>query len=122
MEGGIMEADKGQGGEDAADEGCSKVMEEMSDKNGGRKRNHLSHTSSPGEMPNQQSKNRLAYNYRTLTGGSTWGWQLLSGGVKNHRLLNMQTRALSIGLIPKLILQPVPVLIFATEMKSNERC
>jgi hypothetical protein len=95
----------------------------MSDKNGGRKRNHLSQTFIiTREMPNQQSKYRLAYNYRTLTGGSIWGWQLLSGGVKNHRLLNMQTRALSIGLIPKLILQPVAVLIFATEMKSNERC
>jgi hypothetical protein len=32
-----MEADKGQGGEGTADEGCSRVMEEMSDKNGGRK-------------------------------------------------------------------------------------
>jgi hypothetical protein len=96
---------------------------EMSDKNGGRKRNHLSQTFIiTREMPNQQSKYRLAYNYRTLTGGSFWGWQLLSGGVKNHRLLNMQTRALSIGLIPKLILQPVPVLILATEMKSNEHC
>jgi hypothetical protein len=62
-----MEADKGQGGEDAADEGCSRFDGGSSDKNGGRKRNHLSHTSSPGEMPNQQSKNRLAYNYRSLT-------------------------------------------------------
>jgi hypothetical protein len=33
----------------------------------GGKRNHLSYTSSPGEMPNHQSKYRLAYNYRTLT-------------------------------------------------------
>jgi hypothetical protein len=73
----------------------------LSDKDGGRKQNHLSHASSPGEMPNQQSKNRLAYNYRTLTGGSTWGGQLLSGGVKNHRLLDLQTRVLSIGLVPK---------------------
>jgi hypothetical protein len=28
MEGGIMEADKGQGEEDAVDEGCSRVMED----------------------------------------------------------------------------------------------
>jgi hypothetical protein len=74
----------------------------LSDKDGGRKRNHLSQDFViTRETPDQQSKNRLAYNYRTLTGGSTWGWQLLSGGVKNHRLLNMQTRALSIGLISK---------------------
>ena len=90
----------------------------------GGKRNHLSYTSSPGEMPNRYILVRrlIPIIYGVITGGSTWGWQLLSGGVKNHRLLNMQTRALSIGLIPKLILQPVAVLIFATEMKSNERC
>jgi hypothetical protein len=39
----------------------------LSDKSGGGKRNHLSYTSSPGEMPNQQSKYRFTYNYRTLT-------------------------------------------------------
>ena len=66
-EGGIMEADKGQGGEDAADEGCSKVMEGRVKRMEGGERNHLSYTSSPGEMSNQQSKYRLAYNYRTLT-------------------------------------------------------
>jgi hypothetical protein len=96
---------------------------EMSDKNGGRKRNHLSQTFIiTREMPNQQSKYRLAYNYRTLTGGSFWGWQLLSGGVKNHRLLNMQTRALSIGLIPKPYSATCTCFDLATEMKSNERC
>jgi hypothetical protein len=62
-----MEADKGQGREDAADVRCSKVMGKRATRMEGGKQNHLSHTSSPGEMPNQQSKNRLAYNYRTLT-------------------------------------------------------
>jgi hypothetical protein len=47
-----MEADKGQGGEDAADEGCSKVMEGRVKRMEGGERNHLSYTSSPGEMPN----------------------------------------------------------------------
>jgi hypothetical protein len=46
---------------------CSRVMEGRVKRMEGGKRNHLSYTSSPGEMPNQQSKNRLAYNYRTLT-------------------------------------------------------
>jgi hypothetical protein len=41
---------------------------ELSDKNGGRKRNHLSQDFViTRETPNQQSKNRFAYNYRTPT-------------------------------------------------------
>jgi hypothetical protein len=88
----------------------------------GGKRNHLSHTSSPGEMSNQQSKNRLAYNYRTPNIGSTWGWKLLSGGFKNHRPMNMQTRALSIGLVPKSYFATYTCFDLATEIKSNEHC
>ena len=49
MEGEIMEADKGQGGEGATDEGCSKVMGDRVKKDGGRKQNQLSHTSSSRE-------------------------------------------------------------------------
>ena len=63
-----MEADKRQGGEDAADEGLQQGDGEMSNKNGRMKRNHLSQDFViTREMPNQQSKNRIAYNYRTPT-------------------------------------------------------
>jgi hypothetical protein len=63
-----MEADKRQGGEGAAeDERCNRMMEDrakwMEGGNGSTEPDFVI----TRETPNQQSKNRFAYNYRTPT-------------------------------------------------------
>jgi hypothetical protein len=59
---------KRQGSEGATeDEGCSRVMEDRAKWMEGKKGSTEPEVFITGAMPNQQSKNRVTYDYRTLT-------------------------------------------------------
>ena len=49
------------------DEGCSRVMEDRAKWMEGKKGSAKLEVFIMGAMPNQQPKNRVTYNYRTLT-------------------------------------------------------
>jgi hypothetical protein len=58
-------------------------------------------------------------NYRVITVAPPGDGSFFPGGVKNHRPMNMQTGALSIGLIPKSYSATCTCFDLATETKLS---
>jgi hypothetical protein len=64
---GIVNETKGQGSEGTeVDEGCSRVMKDRTKQMEGKKGSTELEVFITGAMPNQQSKNRVTYNYRHM--------------------------------------------------------
>jgi hypothetical protein len=65
----VLNGPKGQGSESATvDEGCSRVMEDRVKQMEGKIESTEPDVFITREMPNQRSKNRVTYDYRSPTG------------------------------------------------------
>ena len=64
----VLNGPKGQGSESAiVDEGCSRVMEDQAKQMEGKMESTDPDVFIMGEMPNQQSKNQVTYDYNPPT-------------------------------------------------------